>query len=67
MCGVRPAVPGVRLIRIGYAHLDRLISYPDVRYLSGCSFPIRMFVSYPDVFEAVAGARSVGTLRRGAQ
>ena len=22
--------------RIGYAHLDRLLSYPDVRYLSGC-------------------------------
>ena len=23
--------------RIGYAHLDRLLSYPDVRYLSGCA------------------------------
>ena len=30
--------------RIGYAHLDRLLSYPDVRYLSGCSLPIRMCV-----------------------
>ena len=36
-------------IRIGYAHPDRLLSYPDVRYLSGCSLPIRMFVTYPDV------------------
>ena len=24
------------LIRIGYAHPDRLLSYPDVRFLSGC-------------------------------
>ena len=31
-------------IRIGYAHPDRLLSYPDVRYLSGCSLPIRMCV-----------------------
>ena len=29
-------------IRIGYAHVDRLLRYPDVRYLSGCSLPIRM-------------------------
>ena len=30
-------------IRIGYAHPDRLLGYPDVRYLSGCSLPIRMW------------------------
>ena len=35
--------------RIGYAHLDRLLSYPDVRYLSGCCLPIRMLLTYPDV------------------
>ena len=29
-------------IRIGYAHVDRLLSYPDVGYLSVCSFPIRV-------------------------
>ena len=34
---------------IGCVHPDRLLSYPDARFLSGCSFPIRMFVSYPDV------------------
>ena len=33
---------------IGYEHPDRLLSYPDVRFLSGCWFPIRMFVTYPD-------------------
>ena len=27
---------------IGYAHPDRLISYPDARYLSACSLPIRV-------------------------
>ena len=34
---------------IGYAHPDRLLSYPDVAYLSGCSLPIRMLLIYPDV------------------
>ena len=34
---------------IGYAHPDRLLSYPDVAYLSGCCLPIRMCVTYPDV------------------
>ena len=29
---------------IGYARPDRLLSYPDVRYLSRCSLPIRMCV-----------------------
>ena len=29
-------------IRIGYAHPDRLLRYPDVGFLSGCWFPIRM-------------------------
>ena len=29
-------------IRIGCAHLDRLLSYPDLRYLSGCCLPIRI-------------------------
>ena len=34
---------------IGYAHPDRLLSYPDAAYLSGCSLPIRMLLIYPDV------------------
>ena len=34
---------------IGCVHPDRLLSYPDVRFLSGCSFPIRMLFSYLDV------------------
>ena len=29
-------------IRIGCAHPDRLLRYPDVGFLSGCWFPIRM-------------------------
>ena len=29
-------------IWIGTTHLDRLLSYPDVRNLSGCSQPIRV-------------------------
>ena len=36
-------------IRIGYAYLDRLLSYPDVAYLSGCSLPIRILLTYPDL------------------
>ena len=24
------------------------VTYPDVRYLSGCSLPIQMYVTYPD-------------------
>ena len=48
-------------IRIGYAHLDRLLSYPDVRYLSGCCLPIRMLLTYPDVsWRPVATASYVG-------
>ena len=31
-------------IWIGYAHLDRLLSYPDLHYLSGCCLPIRIGV-----------------------
>lgn len=31
-------------IRIGYGDVDRLLRYPDVRYLSGCCLPIRMCV-----------------------
>ena len=38
-------------IRIGCAHLDRLLSYPDLYYLSGSSLPIRIFVTYPDVVD----------------
>ena len=34
---------------IGYAHPDRLLSYPDAAYLSGCCLPIRMLLTYPDV------------------
>ena len=40
-------------IWIGYAHPDRLLTYPDRRNLSGCSLPIRMFVTYPDVMASV--------------
>ncbi len=36
-------------IRIGCAHPDRLLSYPDLHYLSGSSLPIRMLFTYPDV------------------
>ena len=35
-------LPG--LIWIGCGHVDRLLSYPDARYLSGCCLPIRMCV-----------------------
>ena len=38
------AVPRSELIRIGYVHPDRLLSYPDLRYLSGCWLPIRIRV-----------------------
>ena len=49
-------------IRIGYAYLDRLLSYPDVRYLSGCCLPIRMLLTYPDVrYLSVCVMVSVGT------
>ena len=36
-------------IRIGYAHPDRLLSYPDVRYLFGCwlSIPMRAGGRWP--------------------
>ena len=45
----RPALwplvcPLAGLIWIGYAHADRLLSYPDARYLSRCCLPIRMRV-----------------------
>ena len=36
-------------IRIGYGDPDRLVSYPDARFLSGCCLPIRVFVAYPGV------------------
>ena len=36
------------VIRIGYGDPDRLVSYPDARFLSGCSLPIRMLLTYPD-------------------
>ena len=35
------------VIRIGYGDPDRLVSYPDARFLSGCCLPIRVFVAYP--------------------
>ena len=47
-------------IRIGYAHPDRLLSYPDLRYLSGCLLPIRMFVTYPDVLQPGLGGLRAG-------
>ena len=34
---------------IGCVHPDRLLSYTDVLFKSGCWLPIRMFLSYPDV------------------
>ena len=37
-----------RAFRIGCDVLDRLITYPDACYLSGCVLPIRMRVTYPD-------------------
>ena len=33
-------------IRIGYAHPDRLLSYPDVRFLSGCVWVAGATTSY---------------------
>ena len=36
----------LRCIWIGTAHLDRLLTYPRVRNLSGCWLPIRVVVSY---------------------
>ena len=33
---------------LGYEHADRLITYPDAPFLSGCAVPIRMRRSYPD-------------------
>ena len=44
-------------IRIGYAHPDRLLSYPDLRYLSGCCLPIRICAvirGLPPVVRAVS-------------
>ena len=41
---------------MGYAHMDRLFTYTDVRYLYGCSVPIRMFGTYPD-FRILSGSR----------
>jgi len=41
---------------MGYAHMDRLFSYTDVRYLSGCSVPIRIFGSYRDRVRSSLGA-----------
>ena len=36
-------------MRIGTAHLDRLLSYPDVRNLSGCLLPIRVRCPVPEL------------------
>ena len=35
-------------IRIGYEHADRLITYPNAPFLSGCADPIQMHGSYPE-------------------
>ena len=43
------------MIWIGYAHLDRLITYPRVHNLSACAQPIRMRCTRP------TGAPGVGT------
>ena len=32
-------------IRIGYGDPDRLVSYPDARFLSGCSLPIQVLLT----------------------
>ena len=44
---------------IGYEHPDRLISYPDLPYLSGYALPIRMCVR-----EAVQELRRSGRSAR---
>ena len=46
-----------RAFWIGCDDLDRLITYPDACYLSGCVLPIRMRVTYPDVREGVCARR----------
>ena len=43
---------------IGCVHPDRLLSYPDVRFLSGCWLPIRMLISRPRGFAGTWLARS---------
>ena len=43
---------------IGCVHPDRLLTYPDVGFLSGCWFPIRMLISRPRGFEGTWLARS---------
>ena len=40
-------------IRIGYEHLDSLLTYPDVANLSGSVQPIRMWLTYPDAWRGV--------------
>ena len=46
---------------IGYAHVDRLLRYPDVHYLSGCSLPIRMRSAWRWSACAASFARRVGS------
>ena len=43
---------------IGCVHPDRLLSYPDVCYLSGCLLPIRMLIARPRGFAGTWFARS---------
>ena len=49
-----------RPIRIGCDDLDRLLTYPDARYLSGCALPIRMRVTYPEVRNLSRTCRCAG-------
>ena len=51
-------------IRIGYAHPDRLLRYPDVGFLSGCWFPIRMCCRPGAVPAQLAALRARDPARR---
>ena len=51
-------------IRIGYAHPDRLLRYPDVGFLSGCWFPIRMCCRTGAVPAHLAALRARDPARR---
>jgi len=46
-------------IWIGYEHLDRLITYPEVRNLSGSAQPIRKCVTYPEVHNLSGSAQPI--------
>ena len=49
-------------IRIGYEHLDSLLTYPDVANLSGSVQPIRMGLTYPEACNLSGCAARLGVL-----